>query len=37
VVHDDAGVSLSSRQGKELTGYFPELAAAIASGVPPGV
>lgn len=36
VVHDDAGVSLWSRQGKELTGYFPELTAALASEVPPG-
>ncbi|SDL40297.1 ATP dependent DNA ligase domain-containing protein [Arthrobacter sp. ok362] len=33
--HDDTGVTLWSRQGKELTGYFPELAAALASEVPP--
>lgn len=35
-IHDDAGVTLWSRQGKELTGYFPELTAALASDVPPG-
>lgn len=35
-IHDDHGVTLWSRQGKELTRYFPELVAAIASAVPPG-
>ncbi|QDG87056.1 ATP-dependent DNA ligase [Pseudarthrobacter sp. NIBRBAC000502770] len=35
-IHDDHGVTLWSRQGKELTGYFPELTAAFASEVPPG-
>lgn len=35
-IHDDHGVTLWSRQGKELTGYFPELAEAVASDVPPG-
>jgi hypothetical protein len=29
-------VTLWSRQGKQLTGYFPELTAAVASEVPPG-
>ncbi|TAP39065.1 ATP-dependent DNA ligase [Arthrobacter sp. S39] len=35
-VRDDTGASLRSRQGKDLTRYFPELVAAIASAVPPG-
>jgi ATP-dependent DNA ligase len=33
-IHDDHGVTLWSRQGKELPGYFPELTAALASDVP---
>jgi ATP-dependent DNA ligase len=35
-IHDNQGVTLWSRQGKELTGYFPELTAALASDIPPG-
>ncbi|MDQ0676564.1 ATP-dependent DNA ligase [Pseudarthrobacter siccitolerans] len=35
-VRDDIGATLWSRQQKELTGYFPELVAAIAATVPPG-
>jgi ATP-dependent DNA ligase len=35
-IQDHQGVTLWSRQGKELTGYFPELTAALASDVPPG-
>lgn len=35
-VRDDRGATLWSRQGKELSGYFPELCSAIASSVPPG-
>lgn len=35
-IRDDIGASLWSRQGKDLTRYFPELVAAIASAVPPG-
>jgi ATP-dependent DNA ligase len=35
-IRDDNGATLWSRQGKDLTRYFPELAAAIASAVPPG-
>lgn len=35
-VRDDRGATLWSRQGKELTGYFPELCSAIVSAVPPG-
>ncbi|MFC4398284.1 ATP-dependent DNA ligase [Arthrobacter sedimenti] len=31
-----AGVSLWSRQGKDLTPYFPDLAEALADQVPPG-
>ena len=30
------GVSLWSRQGKDLTGYFPDLVEALADQVPPG-
>lgn len=30
------GVSLWSRQGKDLTGYFPDLVEAVAGQVPPG-
>jgi ATP-dependent DNA ligase len=36
VIHDEHGVTLWSRQGKQLTGYFPELTAALASDTPPG-
>lgn len=35
-VRDDQGATLWSRQGKELTGYFPELSFAVASAVPAG-
>lgn len=35
-IHDDTGVTLWSRQGKQLSGYFPELTAALASEIPPG-
>ncbi|MDP9989553.1 ATP-dependent DNA ligase [Arthrobacter oryzae] len=35
-VRDEAGATLWSRQGKELTGYFPELCSAVAAAVPPG-
>jgi ATP-dependent DNA ligase len=35
-IHDNQGVTLWSRQGKQLTGYFPELTAALASDIPPG-
>ncbi|SLK12602.1 ATP-dependent DNA ligase [Arthrobacter sp. P2b] len=35
-VRDDQGATLWSRQGKELTGYFPELYSAVAAAVPPG-
>jgi ATP-dependent DNA ligase len=35
-IHDSTGVTLWSRQGKELTRYFPELTAAPAPDVPPG-
>lgn len=35
-VRDDQGATLWSRQGKELSGYFPELCSAIVSAVPPG-
>ncbi|MFP3460078.1 ATP-dependent DNA ligase [Arthrobacter globiformis] len=35
-VRDDRGATLWSRQGKELSGYFPELCAAIISAVTPG-
>ncbi|MCD5342763.1 ATP-dependent DNA ligase [Arthrobacter sp. AK04] len=35
-VRDDRGATLWSRQGKELTQYFPELCSAIVSAVPPG-
>jgi ATP-dependent DNA ligase len=35
-IHDDTGVSLWSRQGKQLIRYFPELVEAIAAAVPPG-
>ncbi len=35
-IHDDTGVTLWSRQGKQLTWYFPELTAALASELPPG-
>lgn len=35
-VRDDRGVTLWSRQGKQLSGYFPELCSAIVSAVPPG-
>jgi ATP-dependent DNA ligase len=35
-IRDHAGATLWSRQGKELTGYFPELASAVVSAVPPG-
>lgn len=35
-VRDDRGATLWSRQGKELTGYFPELCSAVAAAVPPG-
>lgn len=35
-IRDDSGASLWSRQGKDLTRYFPELVAAIASDIPPG-
>ena len=27
-IHDDTGLTLWSRQGKQLSGYFPELTAA---------
>lgn len=35
-IRDDSGATLWSRQGKELTRYFPELCSAVASAVPPG-
>jgi ATP-dependent DNA ligase len=35
-IRDDNGATLWSRQGKDLTRYFPELVAAIESAVPPG-
>jgi ATP-dependent DNA ligase len=35
-IRDNNGATLWSRQGKDLTRYFPELVAAIASEVPPG-
>lgn len=35
-IRDDNGASLWSRQGKDLTRYFPELVEAIASAVPRG-
>lgn len=35
--HDGGTVTLWSRQGKELTKVLPDLAAAIADQVPPGV
>ncbi|VII95073.1 ATP-dependent DNA ligase (EC 6.5.1.1) LigC [Arthrobacter sp. DR-2P] len=35
-VRDDHGATLWSRQGKELTGYFPEILEALAGQVPPG-
>ena len=35
-VRDDHAARLWSRQGKELTGYFPELCSAVAAAVPPG-
>lgn len=35
-VRDEAGATLWSRQGKELSGYFPELCSAVAAAVPPG-
>lgn len=35
-IRDNSGATLWSRQGKDLTRYFPELVAAIASEVPPG-
>ncbi|MFC8525432.1 ATP-dependent DNA ligase [Pseudarthrobacter sp. NPDC057230] len=35
-VRDERGATLWSRQGKELTGYFPELCSAVAAAVPPG-
>jgi ATP-dependent DNA ligase len=34
-IHDDEGTSLWSRQGKDLTRYFPELIKAITAAVPP--
>lgn len=34
-VRDGHGATLWSRQGKELTGYFPELCSAVAAAVPP--
>ena len=36
VVRDDAGARLWSRQGKELTDRFPDLAAAVVEQVQPG-
>ncbi|ACL42234.1 ATP dependent DNA ligase (plasmid) [Pseudarthrobacter chlorophenolicus A6] len=36
LVLDDAGATLWSRQGKNLTGYFPELVTAAEEQVPPG-
>ncbi|MFF2347542.1 ATP-dependent DNA ligase [Pseudarthrobacter sp. NPDC058119] len=35
-VRDDHGATLWSRQGKQLSGYFPELCSAVVSSVPPG-
>lgn len=35
-VREERGATLWSRQGKELTGYFPELCSAVAAAVPPG-
>jgi ATP-dependent DNA ligase len=35
-IRDDRRATLWSRQGKELTGYFPELCSAVAAAVPPG-
>lgn len=37
VLNDADGVTLWSRQGKELSRIFPELCAAVRSQVPPGV
>ena len=34
-VRDERGATLWSRQGKELSGYFPELCSAVAAAVPP--
>ena len=36
-VRNNTGATLWSRQGKDLTRYFPELASAITAAVPPGV
>ena len=36
IVRDEASTSLWSRQGKDLTAGFPDLAAAAAAGIPPG-
>jgi ATP-dependent DNA ligase len=33
-VRDEHGATLWSRQGKDLTGYFPELCSAVAAAVP---
>ncbi|MEV7135854.1 ATP-dependent DNA ligase [Arthrobacter sp. NPDC093128] len=35
-IRDDNGATLWSRQGKDLTRYFPELVAATEGAVPPG-
>lgn len=35
-IRDDNGATLWSRQGKELTRYFPELVAAMWATVPSG-
>lgn len=35
-VRDERGATLWSRQGKELSRYFPELCSAVAAAVPPG-
>jgi hypothetical protein len=35
-IRDNNGATLWSRQSKDLTRYFPDLTAALASAVPPG-
>lgn len=37
ILSDSDGVTLWSRQGKELSRFFPELCAAVRADVPPGV
>ena len=33
-IRDERGATLWSRQGKELSGYFPELCSAVVSAIP---